>query len=246
MRIPYKPPLTVISCCCLSAIAVFGLFSYPLNYPFVWVAGLLSCFVIIFQGNNLKFTLIQRNFLYVLILLLIPIICFKSFNMCMAELKWRKIARLSLKGQTEQMLPEYQLLHNKMSNNDLFLYNYAAELNFAGHYEKSLSIARECELILADYDLQMLMADNCQKLKNYEEAERHYHKATAMFPVKFMPLYKLVKIYDETGRRSEAVILAEKIINKPIKVPSSTIQNIQQDMMKLMENEENKYSFILE
>jgi hypothetical protein len=53
------------------------------------------------------------------------------------------------------MLPEYQVLHSKLKNNELFLYNYVAELNFSKHYEKSQSIACECERLWADYDLQM-------------------------------------------------------------------------------------------
>ena len=137
------------------------------------------------------------------------------------------------------MLPEYRLLHSKLSDNELFLYNYAAELNFAGYYEESLSISRECEHIWADYDLQMLIADNYQQLNNYAEAEQHYRKAAVMCPVKFMPLYSLAKMYNATERRNEAVVLAEKIVNKPIKISSPTITAIQRDMMRLIEGEQN-------
>jgi len=255
-----KTILTRIACWCLIAIAVFALFSYPLRYPFVWVMGLLSCGVIIWQWGMPH---CLKRALPVLILLLTPLVCIKSYNALRADLKWCKIARLALAGQTEQMLPEYKLLYsrltlsdgvtwshpvtnwntvtnwNAVSNKRLFLYNYAAELNFAGHYEASLTIARECERLWADYDLQMLMADNCQKLKDYPQAEHHYRRAAAMCPVKFMPLYQLAKIYDATGRKSEALALAEKIITKPIKISSSTIIAIQREMRQLIEEEKN-------
>jgi len=175
----------------------------------------------------------------VLMLLLTPVVCFMGYKRLRVEMEWCEIAHRSLAGQTEEMLPEYQTLHNKLSNNHLFLYNYAAEFNFSGHYEESNTIARACERLWADYDLQMLLADNCQKLQDYTAAEQHYRKAAAMCPVKFMPLYQLAKIYDATGRKDEAVALAEQIVNKPIKIVSSTIIAIQREMRQLIEEAKN-------
>ena len=54
-----------------------------------------------------------------------------------------------------------------------------------------------------------------------------------------MPLYQLAKMYDATERRSEAIALAEQIINKPIKISSSTIIAIKREMMRLIEEEKN-------
>jgi len=149
-------------------------------------------------------------------------------------MKWTKIAHQSLAGQTEQMLPEYKLLHSKLRNNELFLYNYAAEQNFSKHYEESLVIARECESLWGDYDLQMLIADNYQQLKDYAKAEQHYRKAAAMCPAKFVPLYQLAKMLDAIGRNDEAVALAIQIVNKPIKVLSTQIVAIQREMRELI------------
>jgi tetratricopeptide (TPR) repeat protein len=163
----------------------------------------------------------------------------KTYQRMSSEMLWRKIARRSLLGQTEQMLPEYERLRSALSGNELFLYNYTAELNVSGHYDKSLRVARECERLWADYDLRMLMADNCQQLQQYEEAEQYYRKAALMCPVKFMPLYCLAKLYDETGDKSRAQELAKIILNKKIKIPSSTIAFIQEEMRQLIETEKN-------
>ena len=230
-----KNLLTRIACLCLTAIAVFAFFSYPLWYPFVWVTGLFSCSVILFQGNNRRFILFKKAFFPVLLLLLILAICIKSYDRMTAEIKWCTTAHKSLAGQTEQMLPQYQSLYSQLCNNELFLYNYAAELHFAGHYEKSLSIALECERLWADYDLQMLIADDYRRLRDYAAAEQCYRKAAAMCPVKFVPLYLLAKMYDVTGHRSEAIALATQIINKPVKISSPEITDIQREMMQLIE-----------
>jgi len=148
--------------------------------------------------------------------------------------EWHKVAHRSLRGETDRMLPRYQSLHARLRYNDLFLYNFAAELNVARAYDESIRIARECNALWADYDLQMLMADNCLKLQRYSEAESYLNKAAAMCPVKFMPLYRLTELYIETGQNEEARVLAQKIVNKPVKVPSPAINSIKTKMTKFL------------
>jgi tetratricopeptide (TPR) repeat protein len=152
-----------------------------------------------------------------------------------AEMLWCRIANQSLQGKTEQMLPKYRLLYNKLQKNELFLYNYAAELNVVKRYEESLQTAKVCEKLFADYDLQMLIADNYRQTQQYQEAESYYIKASNMCPVKFMPLYQLVEVYDETGHREEALSLAQKIIYKEVKIPSSTVSVMKHKMRLLIE-----------
>jgi hypothetical protein len=155
------------------------------------------------------------------------------------EMLWCSIAHQSLMGKTAQMLPAYDILRKPLAKNELFLYNYAAELNVAADYGKSLQIARECERLWADYDLQMLMADNYEKLNQHEAAAGHYKKAAAMCPAKFTPLYRLAKLYDAADRRSEALALARLITGKKVKIPSATVAAIKREMQQLVEREEN-------
>lgn len=227
-----KPQFTLyIACQCLIAIAVFAFFSYPFRYPFVWVIGLLSCSIILFQRNEYIYILLPRRYcLSVLLIVFVLAIFGKNYNRFLAEIKWSMIARKSMLGQTEEMLPEYRLLYSKMHNNVSFLYNYAAELNFAKHYEESLLIASECKVFWADYDLQLLMADNYLQLKNYTQAERYYLKAAAMCPAKFMPLYKLFQLYKITDKKAHTHRIAITITNKPVKVMSPTVSRIKNEV----------------
>jgi tetratricopeptide (TPR) repeat protein len=226
-----KSILVRISGWCLLSIGVFSLFSYPLTYPFVWIMGITSILIII---RHIKWTLkIPSAVIPSLKLIMIPvvIISFQTIYQRMSvEKLWCQTANKSLLGKTEQMLPLYEQLHKYMADNELFLYNYAAELNVVKQYDKSLAIAHECGQLWADYDLQMLMADNYKELHQYEEAEFHYLKASNMCPVKFMPLYELYKLYEASGEKEKASEIAGKIIEKPIKVMSPTIQNIQREV----------------
>lgn len=219
--------LTSTACWCLLSIAVFALFSYPLTYPFVWVAGLIAVFIIIHRKLSCRRLQIFGK---PIVLLFALVVCYFSYTNLRAEMQWCKIAHKSLLGQTEKMLPQYESLYNQLQKNRLFLYNYAAELNVAGYYDESLKIARECEQLWADYDLQMLMADNYLQCKQYEEAENHYLKASLMCPVKFTPLYRLYRLYGIMGDQENELIMANKILAKPAKVMSSTIQQMKEEI----------------
>ncbi len=195
----------------LLSIAICASFSYPLNYPFIrLIVVMLLAFALadtqkkgILVANNL----LAKGMITLFSLGLLSATIYQAFY----ERAWHKIAPKSLRGETRQMLPRYKLLYTHLRHKDLFLYNYAAELNVVGHYEESLQITYECEKLWADYDLQMLMADNCLQLQQYTETENHLKKAAAMCPVKFMPLYQLTEFYLEAGRKEEARVLAPKI-----------------------------------
>ncbi|MFQ7088200.1 MAG: tetratricopeptide repeat protein, partial [Bacteroides sp.] len=100
---------------------------------------------------------------------------------------WCDTANRSLCGMTKDMLPVYKGLYDKLGNEPLFLYNYAAELNVAGRYEESLRICKASSVRMSDYYTRLLLADNCKQLKRYKEAERHLQQASYMCPNRFTP-----------------------------------------------------------
>ncbi|MGV8138575.1 MAG: hypothetical protein AB2L20_25515 [Mangrovibacterium sp.] len=144
----------------------------------------------------------------------------------------------SLRGNTEEMLPEYRKLYlSGLKRNPFFLYNYGAELNVAGKFDESIAILNECKKRFNDYDLQMLMADNYKALGKHGDSERHLKIAATMCPLRFMPLYELAKLYKATGRHEKAIALAKTILNKRVKVPSPTVNAIKNEMRQLIEAE---------
>lgn len=238
-RIQDKNRFVLVSVWCLLSIGAFALFSYPLRYPFTWVMGILSTVVIISgAGYKIKTPKALSVSLRIILVPLLIVFANATYTNMSAEIKWCETAHKSLQGQTEQMLPVYKTLYTKLHGNELFLYNYAAELNIAERYDESLHIAKECERLWADYDLQMLMADNCLQMQQYTVTEQYYRKASAMCPVKFMPLYCLAELYLTTNRYDEARILALKILDKEVKVSSPTVNKIKKEMQIIIDTQD--------
>lgn len=215
----------------IGGAGICGLFSYPLNYPAVCVLLVLLLGVIVrgrpvcFYGGRWFKTGIGALAVAVLAVTL-------YWNR--AEREWHRISCLSLNGRTEEVLTDYARLYPFMRENPLFLYNYGAELHVAGLWTASLSILTECVRGLNDTDVQMLLADNYSRLGEYDRAERHYRRAARMCPNRFMPLYRLVKLYGQTGRDAEARQLAGEIIVKPVKVPSFRVDRMKREMEKYL------------
>ena len=79
------------------------------------------------------------------------------------------------------------------------------------------------------------MADNYKELGEFSVAESHLKTAAAMCPARFIPLYELVKLYEITERREEALSIAKKIISKDVKIPSFKVRSIKNEMRQLIE-----------
>jgi tetratricopeptide (TPR) repeat protein len=157
-----------------------------------------------------------------------------------AEIKWNTIAHKSLAGKTAEVLPEYDRLYAYLNRNGLFLYNHAAELHEVKEYEKSLSVFDLGVKYYNDMDVQMLLADNYKELGRHNEAEKHFKLASAMCPNRFMPLYQLVLLYKETNRNEDALKVAQQILDKKVKIPSSTVNAIKNEMRQLIENRQTE------
>lgn len=222
-----------VSLLALLSIAVFALFSYPFTYPFPWIIAILNICVLIgrsYADLRITKTYLIRKGIATCLLVASMFLLFAVGNRIKAEIDWRKISRLSLRGQTHAMLPHYQKLLSTLDQEPYFLYNYAAELCVDKRYKDCLKIASACRNYWADYDLELLQAEAHIGLKQYEEARFHLEKATRMCPIRFIPLYRLHYVYKKMRNEKEASRLARLIIEKPVKVDSDIVRKIKREM----------------
>lgn len=220
---------TNIATVCLIGIAVFACFSYPLSYPFVWVMMIYSIYVIIFHAGYIaKYPQWLRRSMCLLIIGLSLAAFIYITRHILYTTAWNRTAKFSLIKQTDMTFARYNELLPKLGDNYLFLYNYAAELNYGKYYNQSQEMAEQCSELWADYNLQLLMADNCINTTQYDNAEKHLKLASLMCPARFVPLYELMKLYQLKGEEKKTIQIAEIILKKKVKVPSSKVEWIKE------------------
>ena len=143
-------------------------------------------------------------------------------------------------SHNEAALSEYQALEPFFTDNPYFLFNYAIALSDKLLHEESLKVALRCRNYWADYDLECLLGSLYCHLGKDEEAIKHYYQASMMCPSRFVPLYELFYLYKERGDKPQMKKLAEEIIGKTIKVESSIVLKIREEIQAeyLVMNEE--------
>jgi O-antigen polymerase len=208
----------------VASLFVFCLFSYPFNYPQSWIFLLLSAVIAI--PHKFISSVEQRTYLrYLLAVASFVLLCL-TVKHAYLNMRWAEMSRRSIAGQTKRMLPHYKEMLPQMSDNPMFLYNYAAELNYVGSYEESLEMTKACMERYNDYDVQILLADNLENIGNMSSAVIAYSQALNMVPCRFVPMEGLLGIYQQMGDTIHADSIAYAILQKPVKIQSFQVDNI--------------------
>ena len=219
---------------CLVSLCVFALFSYPLQYPVVWVIA-AYCIVQIGSNNRAIFCIRSPKIALISVLSIGMFFLVKDMKF---EYEWSKIYKMSLSGKTREVLCKYENLYNQWNGNIFFLYNYAAELNQLERYNKSVQVMKRCNKYYNDYDTQIMLADNYFGLENWSLAKKAYTQALNMCPNRFLPLFGLHKVGIELKNYKEATYFANEILEKEVKIPSPTVSFIKQSMKKYLKNKD--------
>jgi O-antigen polymerase len=220
---------------CLVGMGIFACFSYPLSYPFVKLIAVF-CAAFIMQNEAVKWNIPKGIFsvLKPAVLIVSVALLVLTVKMYQDEYYWNTIAQRSLAGETRKVLPDYARLYPWMNRNGLFVYNYAAELNYIGEWKQSNKLMTECSGLYNDNDVQLILADNCQQQKQYAEAEEHLKLAYEMIPNRFIPLYRLALLYKKEGKINKANQIARMIVTKPVKIMSGDVLSIKSEMKELV------------
>ena len=234
IKLGYSPLLGI-----LIALFPFTLFSYPMQYPLAWV---MLIMVIAFLAKYSR-CLYTASYSMAVPLTLLLCACTASpllYRAVRAEVVWYDVATRSLSGQTRYVMPRYEELYTHLRHSPHFLYNYAAELNYIGEYHRSQQVLSRCMKRMNDYDTHLLAASNHEHMGNYGLAEAHLRKASAMCPVRFVPLYQLAKLYGKMGRYEDQRQMAQQIMDKEVKVSSPRITEMKDEMRYILEETDFK------
>lgn len=78
------------------------------------------------------------------------------------------------------------------------------------------------------------MGNNFKEMGEFSMAENLYLHASQIVPNRHYPVYLLMKLYMETGEAEKAKAMAETLLNKPVKVPSTAIREMQREAKQLI------------
>ena len=226
----------VIGLAVTASVFVMCQFSYPFHYAAVWFISAISIIPAFFRESEDNKVWITPKYLRVSLPIMLSLLLVMVLRMMYLDLKWAEMSKRSLAGHTERMLPYYEKMKPQMKHNPLFLYNYAAELNYIGRYEESLTITEECREGWNDYDVQMLLADNLENIGQIDDAIDAYRHAEDMIPCRFEPLESMMTLYLERGDTLNAIKEAEVVISKPVKVQSFRVEQIKNAAKQLLSN----------
>lgn len=227
----------VIGLAVTASVFVMCQFSYPFHYAAVWFISIIAIIPALFSESEDNMEWNTPKYLRVSLPILFSILLVIVLRMMYLDLKWAEMSKRSLAGHTERMLPYYEEMKRQMEHNPLFLYNYAAELNYIGRYEESLAVAEECRQGWNDYDVQILLADNLENTGQIDQAIGTYKHALDMIPCRFEPLESMMMLFMGRGDTLGAITKAEEIVNKPVKVQSFRVEQIKNAAIRLLSND---------
>lgn len=127
------------------------------------------------------------------------------------------------KCQHEENIDDYtytKLNKTWLTNNPYFLYEYGYRLNRQEEFAESNKILLRAKRYMADYDLEMLIADNHYKMEEYQSSILHYHHALQMIPNRMEARFRLFESYLKASQIEDAMMVAEEIVNITPKVES--------------------------
>lgn len=234
----------------LLAILVFGMFAYPSEILSIKIVattcvGLLASMAVpLLTCNEFSFLPRVKNPLYPLGLNLslftIVITAFfvvtPNVNKCFtAYCKWKDAIDLYNYGMYQQCLDDYKKAYPVLKYNGGYLLNYGKALSMAQKHDEAVTILEQAKSYQSNSVLYTALGDSYKALGNYQYAEQQYLQAANMAPAKFYPLYLLAKLYDVSGQQHKALEMANILLNKEVKVHSTAIDEIKEEMTQIIE-----------
>lgn len=227
----------------LLAIGIFACFSYPMQIlPIKLVLTFLLAMLSNSDTHVYQFTNGENNkslWAFKAIVLLIGFVyMLKTIpyvkNLDHGFKTWESALSRHQYGDYKEAIGEYESVCVDFKREGDFLMNYGKTLTMAGEYTKAIVVLEQAKPYLSNTVIATTLGDSYKATQQYNKAELAYQQAINMVPSKFYANYLLAKLYDDSGQGRKAVKMALKILNKEIKIPSTAIKEMQEEMKKIL------------
>ena len=230
------------------SILVFGLFSYPsqilpiktnMVLYLATVAGLFSqkkvSLPVTSNGRNRQLFYHSLRIIFSVALLMMVYAGSKSLYRCSKAYRWWNEAyQVYQMGAYKTCLKDYEKAWPGLKSNGDFLTGYGKALSMAGKHDKAVEVLLQAAEYYSNVVVYTALGDSYKQMRETEHAEQAYLHAWYMNPSRFYPKYLLAKLYDETGQREKAILTANELLRMQIKVPSTAIDEIKEEMQNII------------
>jgi len=236
----------------LITILVFAAFSYPFSV-------LPLCIVFVFllalsapSSRKLPFT-VPVWMKVIGVALCWGITAYSAYQILpkrVAYREWSSLRILYNVSANNVVAKEYAALYPKLQHEKQFLFEYGQCLSKMEQYAESNRIFEEYLRYGSDPMVYNCMGNNFKAMGEYAQAESMYIRASQIVPNRHYPLYLLMKLYqemEEAGKKGEAEEMEEKgeagkkakamaeiLLQKPVKVPSTAIREMHEEARKVI------------
>jgi O-antigen polymerase len=241
----------------IAGILIFSMFSYPEHILSIKILFVTLLAIVSSQSKSLKLQFLSSNkpiyqytnklifkfkFLSSISKAVLLFITVSTFyfaypiyrNFKTAYTNWINANWTYQIGIYDDCLEDYTKAYPVLKNNGSFLLNYGKALSMAKKHIEAIKILKETEKHLKNTIVYTAMGDSYKALEKPIEAEIAYKKAWQMVPGRFYAKYLLAKLYDETGQNKKAQKTANELLTKKVKVESTAIKEIKEEMKKIV------------
>jgi len=226
---------------------VFSLFSYPLQILPIKICPVVALAVAASLLNEKRklvdyIPIINQKYLRSVLVPTISLGCFyllwfsggRLLSIQKAYIHWKNAFDLYNYGIYDDCLSDYKKAYPILNANGDFLTNYGKALSMAEKYSDAVLVLQRATLFYPNIVVYTALGDSYKMLKQPKQAEKAYMFGWYMNPSRFYPKYLLAKLFDETGQKAKAIQMAKELLEKEVKIESTAINEIRDEMKKII------------
>ena len=213
--------------CALSNLIIFSisLVSYPLHS--IWI-------ILIFSINHiiliLNFFRIRRLIIVCTTTCTVLLFLYPTQKYFRAKSNWQYAKMIPYAGYNEK-LNLFENTLDQLNNNQYFLNDYSNFLLVENDISSFFKISQKFKKYFNQYEYYILTGNAYLKSMSYNNANINFQKAHLLVPMRFIPLYNLMKIAVNTNNINQAKNYAEIITKMPIKIENPISTRIKEEAL---------------
>lgn len=179
---------------------------------------------------------ITQKLTALILLTIISILALTQHKNYKAHKKWNIANNYSYRQQYNYSLGMYKVLYSTSKNNGSFLLNYGGTLVLAEKYSEAIPILKEAGKYINDPNLFINLGNCYNENTNFNLAQKYYRRAEMITPHQMYQKYLLAKLYYKNDRIESFKLKASEILNMKVKINSTAIFEMQEEVRNLVES----------